>query len=126
MKNRITFLETILTDIDKIRQERLIDWLENGIHLEQKFEIVKAQYRQKICSKCDESQRERRGCVIGRGVDVNNNPITHCTHLVNSANKKLNSGWLKHIDLHPAVNNKPLFFTEKKVMKNPNRKLFNV
>lgn len=115
MEQRITFPETSLSDIDKIRQERFVDWLENGVHLEHLFEIAKAQYRQKICiTNCDESQKEKRGCVKGRGLDMNNCQITHCMHLIKSANKKLNEEFLKHIALHPMVNDKPLFFAGNK------------
>ena len=34
-------------------------------------------------------------------------------HLINSANRKLDGEFLKHIHFHPTVHDKPLFFAVK-------------
>jgi len=119
MSHRISFSHVTLTDIDKIRKERVIDWLENGIHLEHLFEIAKAQYRQKICiCKCDSVQKIKRGCVKGRGLDMYGAPVTHCMHLNDSANKKLEEKFNQHMSLHPAVSGKKWFVSKKTKSKN--------
>jgi len=53
-----------ITPLEKIYDERLIDWIEDGINLNHQREKHRERYRAKICAKCTDEQKKYRNCVV--------------------------------------------------------------
>lgn len=118
MDERISFPQTSLTELDKIRQDRMLDWLEDGVGLKQRFEITEAQYRQKSCKKCIQQNNQKiRGCIESNSIDILGNKKTYCGHLRRAVNQRLRIKIIQHFDFHPALVNKQLFFIKNKHKK---------
>ena len=103
----LKFLNVPETPLQKIYQNRIIDWEEERDHIFDLFEIHKEKYRKKICVKCNDEQKVQRNCGVGKGLDSNGNMRTYCAHMDRACTKKYQKRVWNHIDLHP------LFFNQK-------------
>ena len=86
-----------LTPLEKIYDERVIDWVEDGMNINHQMQIHREKYRAKICSKCSDKQRETRECVIVDGVSDKRD----CSHMDKAVYAKFNKQNIIHLNSHP-------------------------
>lgn len=104
----IEFLDVPKNSLDKIYQNRVIDWHEDTDHILHLFEKHAENYRKKICVKCSNEQKIIRECCTTDEIDSNGNPKTWCRHMGVAGCKKLKPQIDKHIDFHPMFFNSSL------------------
>jgi len=118
LENNVFFNNPLLSDLDKIKQERLKDWLEDGNHLLKEFEFANALYRKKICSKCRNTlQQKTRNCIEREGRDILGNPKTNCMYMRIAVHSKLRNKIHAHIDFHPLIQRNIINNLNKKILK---------
>lgn len=101
MDEALKFLDVPKNTLQQIQQERIIDWHENGLHLNRLFLEYDENYRKKICVNCTKTQRKIRNCYACDGIDSNGNSNTSCKHMTNAKCKKFKKQINDHINFHP-------------------------
>ena len=87
------------TTLQKIFNERLIDWHEAGAILLTKMKKHKENYRKKICSKCSPKQQEKRKCVK---YTINGKELQSCGHMDSACGQYFKEEMNAHMNFHPA------------------------
>jgi len=84
--------------------ERVIDWHEDGEHIQKLLHDFDNQYRKKICSKCTKEQQQVRNCIR---IDMYTNEgiqITSCNHMDQARTRKNSKIIKKFIQSSPVLN----------------------
>ena len=55
---------SILTPLEQIFDNRIIDWIEDGVILNHQRQKYRERYRTKICKNCTDEQKKKRSCVV--------------------------------------------------------------
>jgi len=84
--------------------ERIIDWQEEGNHIQKLLHDYDNQYRTKICSKCPIEEQQKRNCIkidmyTSKGIQ-----ITSCSHMDKSRTRKYSKTIRNFMKLNPALN----------------------
>ena len=81
----------------KIFDERITDWIEDGMILNHQMQKHREKYRKKICNTCSDTERKIRGCVI---VDDDLDK-RDCSHMDKAIYRKFNKKNIIHLNSHP-------------------------
>lgn len=103
-KHEITFNIPKPTITRKVFLERVIDWQEEGNHIQKLLHDYNNEYRKKICTKCTLEEQQKRNCVR---IDMYTNKgiqITSCSHMDKARNRKYNKLIRKFMHSNPALN----------------------
>ena len=101
---KIIFEKPKSTITREIFLERVIDWQEDGDHIQRLLHNYDNLYRKKICSKCTVGQQRLRNCVR---IDMYTNEgvqITSCNHMDQARTRKHSKLIRKFIQSSPALN----------------------
>ena len=85
--------------------ERLQDWQDEGKRLEQAIYEYEWKYRKRICSKCSETQKKQRGCVISiTGEKKDGMDKTYCNWLHKAKSQNFRKETNNFLRFHPSDN----------------------
>ena len=87
----------LLTPLEKVFDDRIIDWIEDGMNLNHQMQKHREKYRKKICTKCSDTQKEIRGCVIVDEVLDKRD----CSHMDSALNQKFREKNKIHTEANP-------------------------
>ena len=104
-KASLEFLKIPKNNIN-LKEERLIDWYENGQSLKQQLYQYREDYREKICKSCiGTQQQKKRNCHTFPGFDSNGNLKRSCAHMEKSESNKFRKKIYAHVNFHPVFFN---------------------
>ena len=84
------------------REERLKDWRENTLNIQQQIYRYREDYREKICKKCiGTEQQKKRNCHTFPGFDSNGNLKRSCNHMQKAESSMFTKKIYAHINFHP-------------------------
>ncbi|QUC64406.1 hypothetical protein NsoK4_08250 [Nitrosopumilus sp. K4] len=80
---------------------RLLDWQEEGTHIQKLLRDYNWEYRKKICSKCPVSKQKELNCLK---IDNFKEDIqeTYCKKMTKARSKKFKKIILRYMDFHPS------------------------
>ena len=83
-----------ITPLEKIFDERIKDWIEDGLVLNHQRQKHREKYRKKICIKCTHEQKKHRNCIV---IDYELDKRS-CSHMERAVSKK----FIKKAQIHTA------------------------
>jgi len=101
--SRIQFIDIPKSNhpLDKILEERMIDWHENSSLLLRKMTEHREKYRKKICTGCIDTQQQKdRNCI---GMVIDGRKIFSCSHMDLAVCSKFKKEFDAHMNFHPAI-----------------------
>ena len=87
-----------LTAIQKIFDDRITDWIEDGMNLNHQRAIHRGKYRKKICTKCSNEQQKKRSCLK---YTIAGKALQSCSHMENALIQKFRDKARIHAEANP-------------------------
>lgn len=98
MYNKLKIIKSKPTNkLDELFDERVTDWIEDGLNLNYQRQKHREQYRATICKKCTKEQKEKRRCIV---VDYKSNKRS-CGHMERAVLQKFLEKAKIHTVSHP-------------------------
>ena len=84
--------------------ERVIDWQEEGNHVQYLLHEYDDNYRKKICSNCSLEQQQKRNCIKIDMYTSDGIQITSCGHMDKARNRKHSKLIRRFVCSNPVLN----------------------
>lgn len=86
--------------LDRVFENRMLDWREEGRRLRIITTKYENEYRKKICSKCSIEQQAERRCMR---IKIDGKTLTYCNHMNRAKRSKFRKEIDRHILSHPGL-----------------------